>query len=547
MPGVARSVQIPPAPRAGEVFTRRWAVDMVLDLAGYSVTKDLASHVALEPSCGAGAFVAPMVERLLVACAAHGRSRSDIGSAIVAVDLEDRHVAATRAAAAGVLEKGGMSSRVAADLAHHWVRQADFLLDPSLPDLVDFVIGNPPYIGLIDLEEGLREAYEDACTSLHGRSNVYVGFIEHGLDRLNQQGVLAYIVADRWMRNQYGRNLRSKVSSGFSVDAVIQVHGADIFERRVDAYPAVTVVSRRPQKSAVVAEVESSFGPPNVSDLVRFVHGRRLESAPKAKFNGTRLKQWFMGDSSWPSGSSTDLALVADLERRLPLLEDRETGTSIGIGLATGADDVFLTKDTHLVERDRLLPLALPDDLRTGTVKWSGTRLVNPWIDGELVALDEYPRLKRYLSRHRPTLRSRYVVRHGDKRDWYRTIDRVDSSLIGVPKLLLPDMKSAIHPVLEPGKLYPHHNLYYVVSDSWDLEVLGGLLLSRIANTLVGAYCVRMRGGVLRFQAQYLRRIRVPRRDSLSRTDERSLAKAFQGRDVNAASRIAARLYGVAK
>src|SRR5437764_1386986 len=96
--------------------------------------------------------------------------------------------------------------------------------------------------------------------------------------------------------------------------------------------------------------------------------------------------------------------------------------------------------------------------------------------------------------------------------------DRVATALVrrwrllaGRPKLLLPDMQMTIHRFLDEGGLYPHHNLYYVVSDVWDLRVLGGLLLSRVAQAFIEAYAVRMRGGTLRFQAQYLRRIRVPR------------------------------------
>ncbi|MCP4308649.1 MAG: SAM-dependent methyltransferase, partial [bacterium] len=117
--------------------------------------------------------------------------------------------------------------------------------------------------------------------------------------------------------------------------------------------------------------------------------------------------------------------------------------------------------------------------------------------------------------------------------------------LQGRPKLVLPDMKAAAHPVLDDGQFYPHHNLYYVVSDAWDLEVLGGLLLSDIANLFVGSYCVKMRGGCYRFQAQYLRRIRVPSHDSLNARSRRALARAFANRDVEAATATAAKLYGL--
>ncbi|MGO9954463.1 MAG: SAM-dependent methyltransferase, partial [Solirubrobacteraceae bacterium] len=121
----------------------------------------------------------------------------------------------------------------------------------------------------------------------------------------------------------------------------------------------------------------------------------------------------------------------------------------------------------------------------------------------------------------------------------------VHAELTAKPKLLLQDMKAHIHPVLEPGGYYPHHNLYYVVSDTWDLEVLGGLLLSRVAQAFIEAYCVRMRGGTLRFQAQYLKRIRVPRHDSLDDSTTEALRAAFRARDVDAATEAAAIAYRI--
>ena len=93
---------------------------------------------------------------------------------------------------------------------------------------------------------------------------------------------------------------------------------------------------------------------------------------------------------------------------------------------------------------------------------------------------------------------------------WYKTIDRVTHSLTEKPKLYIADIKNTLEPVLDNGETYPHHNLYFIQSDNWDLEVLGGLLMSAIGQFFVESYGVRMRGGYLRFQAQYLRRIRVP-------------------------------------
>jgi adenine-specific DNA-methyltransferase len=93
--------------------------------------------------------------------------------------------------------------------------------------------------------------------------------------------------------------------------------------------------------------------------------------------------------------------------------------------------------------------------------------------------------------------------------------------------------------------LYPHHNLYYIVSDAWDLRVLGGLLLSKVAEAFVAAYAVKMRGGTLRFQAQYLRKIRVPAPSEIDGKDRAALADAFDRRDVRAATQAALRAYGL--
>ncbi len=110
---------------------------------------------------------------------------------------------------------------------------------------------------------------------------------------------------------------------------------------------------------------------------------------------------------------------------------------------------------------------------------------------------------------------------------------------------MVPDIKASAHPVLDPGEFYPHHNLYHVVSEVWDLEVLGGLLLSDLTNLFVGAYCVKMRGGTYRFQAQYLRKIRVPDPTSIQNDVAADLRAAFRRRDRELATHTAAALYGV--
>ena len=131
--------------------------------------------------------------------------------------------------------------------------------------------------------------------------------------------------------------------------------------------------------------------------------------------------------------------------------------------------------------------------------------------------------------------------------NWYRTIDRIYPALAKKPKLLIPDIKGEAHIVYEDGQLYPHHNLYFITNDEWDLRALQAVLLSGIARLFVSIYSTRMRGGYLRFQAQYLRRIRLPRWQDVDAELKNELIHAARRGDVPACNRAAFKLYRLSK
>lgn len=527
----------------GEVFTRRWVVDLILDLVGYTPDRDLANSVAIEPSCGSGAFVVPMVERLLASIESRGQEVAESHSAIQATDLLPRNVVACREKVLRVLEASNISAHVRESLVASWLGCDDFLLNPAEVGSADFVVGNPPYLRLEAVPDVLSDAYRQACTTMSGRADVYVGFYEHGLRALQEGGSLGFICADRWMRNSYGARLRALVSSAWSVDVVMPMTGIDAFEDEVDAYPAITIISRQPQITGpLIVETEPSFDSlqaPKVVAAASAPPGTRLQ---EDGFRSAHLKSWFVGMAGWPSGSPERLDVLAELESALPSLEDEATGTRVGIGVASGADKVFIVDKDHGVEPERLMPLASPRDISGGRVAWRGKMLVNPWDTNGLVALEDWPGFAAYLGGHREQLEKRHTARRGN---WHKTIDRVSPALLPQAKLYLPDFKEHLFPVRDDGETYPHHNLYWITSESWDLRVLGGLLMSDIANMFIEAYSVRMRGGFLRFQAQYLRKIRVPALGAISAADELALATAFEERDRVAASKIALRVYNV--
>lgn len=529
----------------GEVFTRRWVVELILDMCGYTADRDLAAMRALEPSCGTGAFLIPMVERVVQSAGRHERPIADAMDAIDAGDLLPQNVNAARDAVKHSLAQLGVNAKTASSLAHSWVKQRDFLLDPPAWHSADFVVGNPPYIRMESVPKGRANAYRQACPTMGGRADIYVGFYETGLNALKDAGVLGFICADRWLRNQYGARLRTMIGDGWSVDALVSMTGVDAFEEEVDAYPAITVIRRASQhRGPFVVSTSTTFGPDDAPDIARLASKPPTKPVRRARFEAARLDGWFKGEGGWPYGTPAELALIADLETTYPSLEDIETGTRLGIGIATGADKIFITDEAGLVESERLVRLAFPADITNGYVEWSGRYLINPWGQHGLVDLEDWPKLSMYFGAHRDQLAKRHTAKRGQ---WFRTIDRLVPHLAERPKLYLPDFRDRMAPVLDEGLTYPHHNLYWVTSDNWDLKVLGGLLMSDVANRFIEAYSVRMRGGFLRFQAQYLRRIRVPRLDTIDARSAECLTRAFVTRDHELATATALPLYGLSE
>lgn len=523
----------------GIVYTKRWVVDLLLNLVDYCPEKDLAKTLAIEPAAGDGSFLGPMVERLLESCRNHGRPLSECLHSIIAYELNAESTARSQAITYEILLNQGIERPLAIRLAETWVRNGDYLFD-GVSQEADFIIGNPPYIRLEDIPEETASVYRNTYPTMKGRADLYVAFFEAALRQLKPGGVCGFICADRWMRNQYGATLRQLITSVYSVDIILSMHDADAFHDEVDAYPAITIIRRKKQQATVVARAGQQAENLESDRLASLLKTMRLDLLPHG-VHGAVVDTWFKGSDPWPCHSPEQLMLLRHLEERYPALE---VHARVGIGVATGNDRVYITNDADIVEPSRLLKLALAKDVASGTLQWSGHYLINPWNDDGLVDLNIYPKLKAYYESHAESLRRRHTAEKNTQ-GWYKTIDRVNHSLIPMPKLYIPDIKNSLEPVFDRGETYPHHNLYFIQSDEWDLEVLGGLLMSRIGQFFVESYGVRMRGGYLRFQAQYLRRIRIPPPQSLSQLQRNELREAFRRRDRDHATHIALSLYGI--
>ena len=525
----------------GAVYTRQETVDFILNLAGYLPARPLHQYTLLEPSFGNGDFLVQAAERLLTAyfrVSSLDTAVHDLSNAIVGFEIDPDAAAETVDRLTRLLSQFGFDVTQTCSLLGAWLRNDDFLLADIRPRF-DFVVGNPPYVRQELIPNQLMAEYRSRYETIYDRADLYIPFIERGLKLLKEGGVLGFICADRWMKNKYGGPLRAMVAGGYHLKYYVDMVDTQAFHTDVSAYPAIFVISRERGGKTRIAhrpKVEASV----LDSLASALAGGDEPSTVSVVEVGNVIN----GSEPWILDSLDQLNIVRRLEASFPVLE--EVGCKVGIGVATGADKAYVGKFDDLeVEPDRKLPLVTTKDIVSGALQWQGLGVLNPFNDdGTLVDLASYPKLKRYLEARRDVVAARNCAKR-NPRSWYRTIDRINPSLLREKKLLIPDIKGEANVVYETGLYYPHHNLYYITSSQWDLRALQAVLRSGIARLFVGVYSTQMRGGYLRYQAQYLRRIRLPRWSDVPKDLQDKLQEAARRGDAEECNRVTFELYGL--
>lgn len=521
----------------GQVNTKAHIVELMLDLAGYN--GDPTTKI-LEPGCGEGAFLVAIVRRLINSVGPLLATFEELSSSILGVEKDKDLAAICRKNIEAALQSEGIQKPLAVKLAKTWVVVGDFL-DEDLEREFDLVVGNPPYVRQEAIPKEKLEDYRTRFECFYDRADLYVAFFERGLSLLSKKGQLAFICPDRFTKNQYGKKLRKVIADNYSVESVVDLAQASPFEHEVVCYPGIFVVRKAVQAKHV-----------DYYRLTEATPGECITAKAKKTTKAVtyhRYEGWFEGEQRWSIESPKHLELLRKLEEANIALGHEASGCKVGIGVATGADSVFiLNGNASEVEESLLMPLVTTRDISSGKLEWGGRYVLNPFVGDttELIDLDNYPKAKKYFNTHRAKVAGRNVAKRSAGK-WYRTIDRIYPELQKLPKLLIPDIKADSQIVFEPGGLYPHHNLYYVASDVWDLNALRTILRSSVGKFFVWMYGVKMRGDFLRFQAQYLRKICIPHHGRLSKKMIDKLLSVTDSASIEEIDDAVASVYGLSK
>ena len=273
----------------------------------------------------------------------------------------------------------------------------------------DVVVGNPPYIRIQALKEWYpaEVAYykQGFASGSKGNFDIYVLFVERGLELLGRAGRLGMILPSKFLSTDYGRGLRMLISSRKALSKLVDFGHGQVF---ADATTYTCLLF---------------LGRPETEDL-EYV-STRPEELNSSKAAVRRISSGLLTAEPWLFGSAEVNALLQRLMVKSAALQNLPT--DISRGSSTGADDVYcLTShgrsllsregETVDVEADLLrVPIYASDFGRYRLNVNNGERVLFPYrvSEGGYTLIDEpdlkrdYPNAYEYLRSQRSTLENR--------------------------------------------------------------------------------------------------------------------------------------------
>lgn len=434
------------------VYTKPAVVSRILDAIGWRAESDLSKAALLEPAAGDGAFVAEAARRLIASFVRHGHELKvqSLKARILAFELHRREARRARVRVVRVLRDLGVHKLTAQSCAQVWIVNSDFLLANLPSDVFTHAVGNPPYVRWSKIPPKLKAKYNRRLARDVTGGDLFLPFLDRSLDLLRPGGQLGCLCSDRWRFMAFANGFRDKWLPRLKIKSEDRLPSKEAFEGRVDSYPTVLIASKRASTKA-----------------------------------------------------------VATVKRPGKTLE--ELGCVIRVGPALGHTPAFVLEPNERdVEPKSLRPWVDGSEILEGAVAWGGRRVITMHgLDGKLLDLRKFPRLKKRLARHRTTLKRRSIVRAGA--EWYRTIDQVRADVWMRPKLLIPELAKIPRVAIDRSGAIPSHGVYaiFAAHDKID-EVYDLLRAGKLARALDGI-APRVKGNYVRCYKRFLAMIQIDR------------------------------------
>ncbi len=375
----------------------------------------------------------------------------------------------------------------------------------------DVVIGNPPYVRQEMLGEQ-KTYFQKKYIVFHGMADLYSYFFERGMSLLKKGGLFGIIVANKWMRANYGGPLRKWLKQQ-SIKEIIDFGDLPVFQGAT-TYPCIVIASKGHTEL-----VSASFEVTNVKTL-QFNSLKEHVQENKIKTNTQSLD-----DSGWNLGSEAEQELLKKLHNLGEPLEDYVKG-NIFRGILTGLNEAFVINEetkNALIEEDPysaevIKPFLAGKDIRRyqplpsvryliffpkGFTNTKGNYPKKAWTWLE----NSYPAIAKHLKPHEQKAKNRY-----DQGDYWWELRACEYyKEFEKNKILWPGISLEVTAfTYDNNKFYGNDNNQLIISDE---KYLLGILNSRVSKFQLQNICDKVQGGFYRLKIIYIKQlsIRKPR------------------------------------
>ncbi len=449
-PELARAAAIEQLHEATAIYTKEIVVD---ELLGRINWPDGDASIA-DCSAGDGQFLTRALSKLL---SAGPVADEKLPSLIQGYEIHAGAAAQARARIAAVLISFGRSSTIACEIAAKIVLNMDFLTEGPTEPQFTALIGNPPYLRMVNVPELLRAEYGQVVPK-YASLDLAHSFLDRCSKVLRPGGQMGFIVSDRWLTNSGAGGLRQALGSRLAIEHLARVDSTSAFFRPKQ---------RRAGSPARVHPVICIFGPSGQS------------ITKEAIYPGV--------DASRYAGYPT-LDSIATV-RICPWL-----GTP-GIFLLTHAE-----AEASGIPNEYLVPAVDTDDVE-------GCELRTP----RRFAIKTHPDVQpceavmAHLRRQMPRMAQRGV----QSKIWCPP-ERWHNFNLDQPSLLVPRIVRSLKAVRIPkGTLAVNHNLSIVSAGPADLQLVERALQSHIAAEWMRDHAPRLEGGFHSLTTSLLRKMPV--------------------------------------
>jgi hypothetical protein len=350
------------------------------------------------------------------------------------------------------------------------------------------VIGNPPYVR----QEGLSEFkgyFQKHYLVYHGTADLYTYFIERGVSFLKDGGFFSYIVANKWMRANYGQPMRRWLK-GQCIEEIIDFGDLPVFQGAT-TYPCIIrIIKKAPQERFEVTQVKTL----DFQNLYDYV-----------KENQYRVNRLALDDKGWSLADDRTQALLAKINSKgVPLGE--YVGGKIYYGIKTGLNEAFVidktTREKLIAEDPKSAELIKPflagRDIKRYEQPKSNKYLI---FARHGVKIDDYPAIKHHLSQFKESLMPKprdwkgkeWNGRKPGAYQWYEIQDTVDYyKEFEKPKIMY--LVFQVKPAFTFDDVGMYANNAVWITPKSDKTLLG-ILNSKLGWFMISNYCTQIQNG----------------------------------------------------